>query len=130
MALTTTILNSSPISPMKEEICFISRSTLPSLPVFNRVVMASVAMLRLLSLTRFSISSLHLLTTTGWRTATSLRVRMAAKRRTGLVAGDEQLHDVDSRRDLRAGHAGQVADGACRLEDDHVVLVSQAVLQK
>lgn len=43
MALTTTILNSSAISFMKEEICFISRSTDPSEPVLSNVVMAKVA---------------------------------------------------------------------------------------
>jgi hypothetical protein len=32
MAFTTTILNSSPISVMKEDICFIRRSIEPSLP--------------------------------------------------------------------------------------------------
>lgn len=32
---------------MKEEICFMRRSMLPSLPVLSSVVMASVAMLRL-----------------------------------------------------------------------------------
>lgn len=43
MALTTTILNSSAISFMKEEICFISLSTDPSEPVLRSVVMARVA---------------------------------------------------------------------------------------
>ena len=33
IASTTTILNSSEISDIKEEICFIKRSTLPSFPV-------------------------------------------------------------------------------------------------
>ena len=36
IACTTTILNSSEISDMNEEICFINRSTLLSLPVWNR----------------------------------------------------------------------------------------------
>ncbi len=44
MACTTTILNSSEISETKLAICFISRSTLDSAPVFSRVVMARVAM--------------------------------------------------------------------------------------
>ena len=35
MASTTTILNSSEISDMKEDICFINLSTLLSLPVWN-----------------------------------------------------------------------------------------------
>lgn len=41
--MTTTILNSSAISFMKEEICFISLSTDPSDPVLRSVVMARVA---------------------------------------------------------------------------------------
>lgn len=36
MAFTTTILNSSPISAMKDEICFIKRSIELSLPVRDR----------------------------------------------------------------------------------------------
>lgn len=36
MAFTTTILNSSPISAMKDEICFIKRSMELSLPVRDR----------------------------------------------------------------------------------------------
>ena len=40
---TTTILNSSAISFMNVEICFISRSTEPSEPVLSSVVIASVA---------------------------------------------------------------------------------------
>ena len=43
MAFTTTILNSSAISFMKDEICFISLSTDPSDPVLRSVVMARVA---------------------------------------------------------------------------------------
>lgn len=35
IASTTTILNSSEISDMKDEICFIRRSTLLSLPVYS-----------------------------------------------------------------------------------------------
>lgn len=41
--MTTTILNSSAISFMKDEICFISLSTDPSEPVLRSVVMARVA---------------------------------------------------------------------------------------
>lgn len=41
--MTTTILNSSAISFIKDEICFIRRSTEPSEPVFSKVVMANVA---------------------------------------------------------------------------------------
>ena len=45
IASTTTILNSSAMSDIKLVICFIKRSTLDSLPVFNSVVIARVAML-------------------------------------------------------------------------------------
>ena len=65
MAFTTTILNSSPISPMKVMISFISRSMLLSPPVFSSVVIASVATVRLLSLISISSSLLHLATTSG-----------------------------------------------------------------
>ena len=50
MASTTTILNSSAISPMNEVICFISRSTPDSEPVLSRVVIARVAIERFESL--------------------------------------------------------------------------------
>lgn len=63
-------LNSSEISDMKEEICFMSRSMLLSLPVFSRVVMARVAMLRLESVTRFSRSRLQAVTADGCFMAT------------------------------------------------------------
>ena len=65
MAFTTTILNSSPISPMNVMISFISRSMLLSPPVFSSVVIASVATVRLLSLISISSSLLHLATTSG-----------------------------------------------------------------
>lgn len=63
-------LNSSEISDMKDEICFMSRSMLLSLPVFRRVVMARVAMLRLESVTRFSKSRLQAVTADGCFMAT------------------------------------------------------------
>lgn len=63
-------LNSSEISDMKEEICFMSRSMLLSLPVFSSVVMARVAMLRLESVTRFSRSRLQAVTADGCFMAT------------------------------------------------------------
>lgn len=63
-------LNSSEISDMKEEICFMSRSMLLSLPVFSSVVMARVAMLRLESVTRFSRSKLQAVTADGCFMAT------------------------------------------------------------
>jgi hypothetical protein len=52
MASTTTILWSSEISVRNDCICFISLSTLFSAPVLRRVVMASVAIARLLSVSR------------------------------------------------------------------------------
>lgn len=78
MAWTTTTLNSSEISDMKEEICFIRRSMLLSLPVLRSVVMAKVAMLRFESVTRFSRSRLQAVTADGCFMATLLRVRTAA----------------------------------------------------
>lgn len=63
-------LNSSEISDMNEEICFMRRSMLLSLPVFSRVVMAKVAMLRLESVTRFSKSRLQAVTADGCFMAT------------------------------------------------------------
>ena len=70
-------LNSSEISDTKEEICFMRRSTLLSLPVFSRVVMARVAMLRLESVIRFSRSKLQAVTAEGcfiatWQTWSAL----------------------------------------------------------
>lgn len=66
-------LNSSEISDMKEEICFIRRSMLLSLPVLRRVVMANVAMLRFESVTRFSRSRLQAVTADGCFMATCRR---------------------------------------------------------
>lgn len=63
-------LNSSDISDTKEEICFMSLSTLLSLPVFSSVVMARVAMLRLESVMRFSRSRLQAVTADGCFMAT------------------------------------------------------------
>lgn len=63
-------LNSSDISDTKEEICFMSLSTLLSLPVFSRVVMARVAILRLESVMRFSRSRLQAVTADGCFMAT------------------------------------------------------------
>lgn len=63
-------LNSSEISETNEEICFMSLSTLLSLPVLSRVVMASVAMLRFESVIRFSRSKLHAVTADGCFIAT------------------------------------------------------------
>ena len=50
----------------------------------SRVVMARVAMLRLLSEMRFSRSTLHEVTASGWIMAIRLRVLTAAKRMVGL----------------------------------------------
>jgi len=84
MASTTTILNSSAISLMKEVICFMRRSTPDSEPVLSRVVIASVAIERFESLISPSISILHGVTASGWTIATLLSVRTAAKRSVGL----------------------------------------------
>ena len=62
---TTTILNSSEISDMKVEICFMSRSTEDSFPVLSSVVMAKVAMDRFTSVIRFSKSKLQAVTAAG-----------------------------------------------------------------
>lgn len=64
-ASMTVILNSSVMSAMKPEICFIKRSTLDSLPVLRRVVMAKVAMDRLVLVMRLSMSGLHCRTASG-----------------------------------------------------------------
>ena len=72
------ILNSSVMSPMNVEICFINRSTLPSLPVFRSVVMAKVAMERFELEMRVSISGLQDWTAVGLKVATLWRMRMAA----------------------------------------------------
>lgn len=55
---------------MKDEICFMRRSMLLSLPVLSSVVMASVAMLRFESVTRFSRSRLQAVTADGCFMAT------------------------------------------------------------
>jgi hypothetical protein len=59
IASTMVILNSSVISAMKPEICFIRRSTLASLPVLRSVVIAKVAIERLVFEMRSSMSGLH-----------------------------------------------------------------------
>lgn len=69
---------------MKELICFIRRSTLASVPVFNKVVMAKVAMDLFGSVIKFSISRLHCETEAGWDIASLLSVFIAAKRRVDL----------------------------------------------
>src|SRR3569833_2282008 len=78
MASTMVILNSSVISDMKPEICFISRSTLASFPVLRSVVMAKVAMERLLLEIRSSMSGLQTLTACGLNEAKLCRMRRAA----------------------------------------------------
>lgn len=65
IAFTTMTLKSSEISDMKAEICFMSRSTEASFPVFRSVVMANVATLRFSSLMSFSMSRLHVCTADG-----------------------------------------------------------------
>ena len=77
-ASTTTILNSSEISDIKFEICFINRSTELSDPVFKRVVMAKVAIDLLVSVIKFSRSRLQAVTADGCFIATLLRLRTPA----------------------------------------------------
>ena len=69
MASTMVILNSSVVSAMKPEICFMRRSTLASFPVLSSVVMAKVAMERLVLEINDSISGLQTLTTWGLNVA-------------------------------------------------------------
>mmetsp|Transcript_22058 Transcript_22058/g.55297 ORF Transcript_22058/g.55297 Transcript_22058/m.55297 type:complete len:225 (-) Transcript_22058:837-1511(-) len=88
IASTTMTLNSSAMSDMKEPICFMRRSTELSLPVLSSVVMASVAMLRLLSAIMFSRSTLQVVTVRGNAIATLLSARTAAKRSVGF--GEER----------------------------------------
>ena len=62
----------------KDHACLRRRSTLLSLPVLSRVVMARVAMLRFWSEIRLSMSMLQLVTAMGWVIATLFSVRTAA----------------------------------------------------
>ncbi|VDP56495.1 unnamed protein product [Schistosoma mattheei] len=80
----TTILNSSLISLMNGDTCFSKRSTFDSLPVFSKVVIASVAMLLLGSPISCSRSRLHAVTAAGWLLATAFNVCTAAYRNAGL----------------------------------------------
>lgn len=65
MQITQCTLNSSLISLTNELICFINRSTDASAPVFNNVVIASVAMDRFVSVINCSKSTLHEITACG-----------------------------------------------------------------
>lgn len=65
IASTTTILNSSAISDMKLVICLMRRSTLDSLPVLRRVVIARVAILLFWSDIKLSKSTLQFVTARG-----------------------------------------------------------------
>ena len=78
IASTTVTLNSSVMSDMKDDICFISRSTEASFPVFRRVVMAKVAMERLVFEISASISGLHCRTASGLKEAKECRILIAA----------------------------------------------------
>ena len=129
MDFTTTILNSSPISLMNEDICFISLSMLVSVPVFSKVVMARVAIDLLASDTNSSMSSLHFATLTGCNTATSLRVACCkAERRLGR--GEEQLQDCHSWVEVTSLYSRQVAHCLSSLIDHHFILVPQTILQE
>ena len=91
---------------MKLEICFMSLSTLPSLPVLRRVVMARVAMLRLESEMRFSRSTLQEVTESGCRMAMRFSVFTAENRMVGLD-DVRNICSTGNRRTqgIRAGHA-------------------------
>lgn len=107
MASTTMILNSSVMSAMKEEICFINRSTDASFPVCNissahtvkltlsKVVMAYVAIDRLESVMRFSMSTLQAVTAAGWVIASLLSVLIAANLSTGLGDVKKSWRTID-----------------------------------
>ena len=84
MASTIVTLNSSVMSDMNVLICFISLSTLDSLPVLRRVVMAKVAIERLLFEIKLSMSGLHCRTASGLNDANWWRMRMAANFVTAL----------------------------------------------
>jgi len=72
------------MSAIKVAICFRRRSTEDSFPVLSRVVIASVAMDRLWSEMRPSISMLQQVTEEGCDSATFLRARIEAKRSVGF----------------------------------------------
>mmetsp|Transcript_88788 Transcript_88788/g.248477 ORF Transcript_88788/g.248477 Transcript_88788/m.248477 type:complete len:290 (+) Transcript_88788:1094-1963(+) len=84
-ARTTSILKTSLMSDMKVVICFTSRSTLDSWPVFSSVVSASVAVLRLESDSSGSMSQLHRAATCGRTNANECSVLIAPKRMTGFA---------------------------------------------
>lgn len=77
-------LNSSLISETKLAICFISRSTEDSAPVFSRVVIANVAIDLFESVIKFSKSKLQAVTAVGWLMATWFSVLTAANRSAGF----------------------------------------------
>ena len=72
------------MSAMKDAICFSNLSIDDSLPVFKSVVIASVAIERLLSDIRPSISRLQEVNAAGCNIATLLSARIAANLRMGL----------------------------------------------
>lgn len=72
------------MSAMKDVICFSNLSIDDSLPVFKSVVIASVAIERLLSDIRPSISRLQEVNAAGCNIATLLSARIAANLRIGL----------------------------------------------
>jgi hypothetical protein len=78
MASTTVTLNSSVMSDMNVEICFISRSTEASLPVLSRVVIAKVAIERLVFEIKDSMSGLHCRTASGLKLAKVCSILIAA----------------------------------------------------
>ena len=76
----TVTLNSSEISLMNVEICFIRRSTDDSEPVLRSVVMARVAIDLFESVIKFSKSKLHAVTADGCFIATLFKLRTPAYR--------------------------------------------------
>ena len=83
IASTIVILNSSVMSDMNVDICFIRRSTLPSFPVFRSVVIAKVAIERLEFEIRDSMSGLQVVMAEGFVEAIEWRIRTAANLVTG-----------------------------------------------
>lgn len=90
--------------------CFRSLSTLPSLPVLSKVVMASVAMLRLESEMSASMSMLQLVTAMGWVIATLFSVRTAANLHN--MQGKHQRSACSAAVSTDAGRQSQVQSTA------------------
>src|ERR1700743_457990 len=83
IASTIVTLKSSLISLMKDVICFIKRSTLDSLHVLRRVLMANVPIERLVLVTSASISGFQARTASGLNAAKLCSILIAANLVTG-----------------------------------------------